>query len=365
MARTLTALILASVVVAACVGAPLTFAAPDVAATAQVLARAHLKQTLEAQTSPVSNGPTSAPASTFTPTPPPISVMVPPEGLIAYVEGTGTQNPEIYVMRPDGSERTRLTHNNCYDGSPAWSPDATRIVYVECDGGGLALFVMNLRDGVTTRLTSAATISDPVWSPDGSTIAFTDTGRDPEHVWGIYFIHPDGTDLRRPFDLPRGVGQAFSWATNGRYFLDSSGLHNDGYPCLRLVEVDTGNHACIVNLDLGGVGAVYSPQGDRIALSKFSPDNLSLKGQFAAEIYTAREGELTRLTFNQSYDTHPTWAPDGARIAYEESAPVDSSAAREDIYVMSADGSGQINLTAAGRGDCSEPAWSPAGMQLP
>ena len=38
-------------------------------------------------------------------------------------------DPELYVMRPDGSRQTRLTHTSGYDGGPFFSPDGKRIVY--------------------------------------------------------------------------------------------------------------------------------------------------------------------------------------------------------------------------------------------
>jgi Tol biopolymer transport system component len=355
---TLTCIVL---VLTACSGGP-TSAAPDIAASAQVLADTMLRQTLEAQTALAPRAPTPSP------TPPAISITVPPEGLIAYVQDRGTSNPEIYVMRPDGSQRTRLTYNRCYyDADPAWSPDATKIAYVSCDGNAAGLYVMNLKDGAITRLTGGFSVSDPVWSPDGTTIAFTDSGRDPDHVWGIYLIRSDGSDLHRAFDLVRGGGQdAFSWAPNGRYFLDSSGMTPRGDECIRIVETDTGAWQCVVTLGYPGpAGAVYSPLGDRIAYVRISSDNLGLKGQFGQELYIAQGGEIVRLTYNQSYDFHPSWSPDGMRLVFEESTPVDSPVIRESIFVINANGTGQINITADLDRDASDPTWSPAGVPAP
>lgn len=67
---------------------------------------------------------------------------------------------DVYVMRPDGSDVRRLTHNRAY--TPAWSPDGKHIV-----ASAPGLFVMNV-DG--TGITALATppvgeTSLPDWTP--------------------------------------------------------------------------------------------------------------------------------------------------------------------------------------------------------
>jgi len=76
--------------------------------------------------------------------------------------------------------------------------------------------------------------------------------------------------------------------------------------------------------------------------------------------------------FNDNYsDTNPVWSPDGKQIAFISSRDGDN-----DIYVMDADGSNLINLTAdpspllasllymIDKGNDAWPAWSPDGSQI-
>ena len=64
------------------------------------------------------------------------------------------------------------------------------------------------------------------------------------------------------------------------------------------------------------------------------------------------------LTNDHGTDFSPSWSPDGASIAF-----VSLRGSNADIYVMSADGSGQTNLT-NDPGDDLLPAWSPDGARI-
>lgn len=79
-----------------------------------------------------------------------------------------------------------------------------------------------------------------------------------------------------------------------------------------------------------------------------------------AEIYVmnADGTEQSRLTHNAGYDGHPSWSPDGRKIAFESVR--DGTPA---IYVMNADGSSQRRIT-RGQEDHRLPSWSPDGKQI-
>ena len=62
-----------------------------------------------------------------------------------------------------------------------------------------------------------------------------------------------------------------------------------------------------------------------------------------------------RLTTDTAYEDHPTWSPDGTRIAFTRDYA---------IYVMDADGANVQRLSAAGTTNDGGPAWSPDGMRI-
>jgi TolB protein len=117
-----------------------------------------------------------------------------PDGEWLALSSTRDGNQEIYVVRPDGKDRRRMTNDPALDAHPAWSPDGKKIVFATSRWGDLELAVMNADGSNLTRLTTSSGLDDyPAWSPDGSQIAFT-TNRDGN--FEIYVCAPNGKCVR-------------------------------------------------------------------------------------------------------------------------------------------------------------------------
>ena len=87
-------------------------------------------------------------------------------------------NAEIYLMNADGSGQTRLTNGPASNDYPIWSPDGTKIAFLRQDGGSFTIKQMN-PDGTNERditaVTSLGIFWGMSWSPDGAKIAFQDS----------------------------------------------------------------------------------------------------------------------------------------------------------------------------------------------
>ena len=129
---------------------------------------------------------------------------------------------EIVMSSLDGSGKRRLTKNQVRDRFPTWSPDGARIAFtssssslpvsrvistVNLDGSG-ARQVVSLR-GVTPGVI----ISPPVWSPDGSHIAFV-ANHQSTSKYAVYVSGIDGSDLTLVRETSRILYKP-SWSPDG------------------------------------------------------------------------------------------------------------------------------------------------------
>lgn len=139
---------------------------------------------------------------------------------------TDTDPPDtvVYLMNSDGSGLRELETDGQVDGI-SWSPDGTQIAYASFSGGPLdrrlQIWTVTL-DGSAPSLLfeSSATRSyeggRPVWSPDGTQIAFEHVPTDGEAAWPV--VNADGTGPIREVDELRYL----SWR-GGWYFCECYG----------------------------------------------------------------------------------------------------------------------------------------------
>lgn len=104
--------------------------------------------------------------------------------------------------------------------------------------------------------------------------------------------------------------------------------------------------------------AAWSPDGTRIAFSRVA-DNISV----AIHIINPNGTNLVRVSPAGALgvlDDTPAWSPDGRRIAFTNQNFQDPSPAGTQVWVMNADGTNRVRLTALPQG-AGWPAWSRDG----
>ncbi len=214
-------------------------------------------------------------------------------------------NYEVAVIRIDGTGQRQLTKNSHLDHYPVWSPDGSRIAYLAAPGfgslysepEGLMLFTM-AADGSEVQQVAPVglygqTQAPPVWWPEGERLPFY------------------GLTLEPPEWSPDGERIAFlANADRFDYFMRS----------LYTVRAD-GSEIMLLSEDVVSVPA-WSPDGQRLAVAKTAGDDVGLfilaaDGSDLQLITTILSREL--LNWWHSFGgTIPvvSWSPDGSQLLY-------------------------------------------------
>lgn len=101
---------------------------------------------------------------------------------------------------------------------------------------------------------------------------------------------------------------------------------------------------------VGGIALVVA--GAVLGVSLWSPDRSSDGG-------VPRVTNPVQVTSGSGFEIHPTWSPEGGRIAYTSNQRGDF-----DIWVSQVSGGPAVNMTEDFDGRDDSPAWSPDGSQI-
>ncbi len=189
-------------------------------------------------------------------------------------------------------------------GPPVWSPDGTMLAFEGDDGKTNGLYVMNA-DGTGFRWLAGGL--RPEWSPDGSRILFT---MGVSHGSDLYTIAPDGTDTTQLTNAP-GWDDQPSW----------------------------------------------SPDGARIGFERTD-------GEVNSVFVMAADGSEEREVFQEKgvYPIQPLWSADGTQLLFE--AYIETAEGQYDLYIVNVDGSGSTKLTPTTDRAENTPVWSPDGTMI-
>jgi Tol biopolymer transport system component len=177
------------------------------------------------------------------------------------VESTGSR---LVVSRADGSERHVVPlPKGSTTASPSLSPDGKTVAMAYLPAGSaqsFQLWTVSV-DGQGLRRVGGREVVSVAWSPDGSRIAYVDdsgmTSSSEGAVGDLYVVRPDGSDLRKVVQSFSGLGQEVSWSPDGKRL-----AFEDKDQRISIVDADGGDSKALAP---DGETPAWSPDGKRVA----------------------------------------------------------------------------------------------------
>ncbi len=308
---------------------------------------------------------------------------VSPDGLrIAYVKIVPTSSNEVDTrqvwmlpiqvwMRPiQGGEPVLI----CDAGktwliSPIWSPDGSKIAFLSSEGAGgnrhREIWIVPLSDG------GKAAGPPTKFALPGQTASLLSGWTRDEKI-GFLLPSPEQHAL---YVVPATGGKAAqltpkdswmpSWSPDGKaiYF---DGVHGGDYAAIEHIPAEGGK---VVRIPFDKVHEYLQPKYPHGGLS-VSPDGKSIcfagfyrRGNGTAGIFTLPVGSAipTRLAASMARDSEPTWSPDGRRIAFIRA----EEGTGWNIFAMQADGGEPRRITSQeDKVQEASISWSPNGDMI-
>lgn len=252
-----------------------------------------------------------------------------PDGPRLAFTAVGTLTRSGFTVRTMGVEspRPRVTVRGSDHGvvpnplsGVAWSPDGSKLAFTGSKGNKRGIYVVRA-DGTGARfLRGTENGTNPVFSPDGSRIAFARGGN---HGLALilsstpWIANIDGSGARR----------LLGWHKNVTYTPSSFSADGSTLAVTRSKFASEESKIVLIRLDRRGARTLverasepeFSPDGSRIVFVKHSIKrngmfNVTHKDLFTMSVDGKRVRRLTRTPWVA--ETHPSWDPSGQRLAF-------------------------------------------------
>jgi len=292
-------------------------------------------------------------------------------GLVAY-----EKNGDIYTTDPATGISTAIVTGQVVDTDPVWSRDGSRLAFVRSgSGAGVSLVVANADGSHPVAVTQDTVhgIASPVFSPDGRQILFLNES-DPTSI--LWIASVDGASVRPidtgiQLDHPANWGITIdqpSWLPPSGADIVFAGTPPDGAASgIYAVDIATQKVRAIVPPAHGvGVGVpAVSPDGRWVAYAR---SLASVADRNTSHVHVVRiDGSSDRtlpMPAGATFQDSPAWSNDGTRLVVTRGYSTRSQDMA--IAILPADGSGVGVESQHGLTGCCDTrlAWAPADDQI-
>ena len=229
-------------------------------------------------------------------------------GWVDKVKDQGRSN--IWIVDTAGTRLRELTRGSWRDSAPVWSPDGSRIAFLSDRDGTTQIHVLFVTTGELSQLTHLErTPANLSWSPDGKQLAFTMFVPDEDPILPVQLPkRPRGAEWARGATIV----DRLTWARDGEGPVEKGYTH-----VFTLDAVTGGTPRQITDGKFSHTAPEWSADGRTIYVSGIrKPDAEYLDND--SEIYAIDLASLavTALTDRKGPDANPAASPDGKWIAY-------------------------------------------------
>ena len=275
--------------------------------------------------------------------------------LIAYVDLEG----RIHIMRPDGvSDPDTISPKEGFFTWPVWSPDGTQIAFSglppgDSGPGPLTLYISQIAQNETrviyTNDPGMGPILNgmphyPIWSPDSSHLAFMASVSQ-----GLTLFLDDISDDEDAIVVLRDSPLYASWSADSRYLMVHAGVDHF------LVEVATGQSmAAFTSQGIGYRAPAWWPlDSSKVALLQ---SESGVQNLYIADVETGERTLIDEIPVNVAF----LWSPDGSSLAVAKSG-LQNDPIFQNVSIFSPNG---VKKPIEVEGNILAYFWSPDSSKL-
>lgn len=247
-----------------------------------------------------------------------------PEGLIV------ARNGDLYAIALASGQTVRLTRTSAWETAAAVSADGTVVAYQRAPKRTDPPELWTMRVDGSRQTALGVKGGSPAWTPDGKTLYFA-RSYCCEICANIWRVSADGRGAKG-VTRKTGLDTDPAISPDGRTLAFGTGDCEPGIPCcivaMHLATRRTRTLPRLPNSLDGSFHPTWAPDGERIAFSTGVDD--------PSRIYVARaDGANARpITRSRLFADLPEWSPDGSLIA------MIGGGSEVDVYVIRPDGTG-------------------------